>query len=124
LLLLVALAGLCVEIARSVSRLDVSDASDAGAPPEDRFDELREHLPKGVVGYLSDANPGQLEGDFAWYWAEYSLAPVLLEPGINHEIVIGNFLRPDTAAAIIRGTGLVIERDCLNGVMLLRRVSR
>lgn len=63
---------------------------------EDRLQVLREALPSGVsqVGYVDDA---ALSGDASrldvneFQLMQYSVAPVAIDSGLNHEWIIGNF---------------------------------
>lgn len=63
---------------------------------EDRVQALREALPSSVsqVGYVDDAalsgDPSQLDVN-EFQLMQYSVAPVAIQSGINHEWIIGNF---------------------------------
>ncbi len=89
---------------------------------EQRFAELRTLLPaRGVVGYLSDTS-GNQESVRRYYLTQYSLAPVVVAPDANRELVVANF---SSASAIIRladAQGLTVEKNFGNGIALLRRM--
>ncbi|GAB4498151.1 MAG: hypothetical protein OHK003_09270 [Anaerolineales bacterium] len=63
---------------------------------EDRLQALREALPSGVIqaGYVDDAalsgDPSQLDVN-EFQLMQYSVAPVAIQSGIDHEWIIGNF---------------------------------
>lgn len=67
---------------------------------ERRLQVLREALPMGVtqVGYVDDA---ALSGDTSkldvneFQLMQYSVAPVAIDSGLNHEWIIGNFNEDD-----------------------------
>ncbi len=95
----------------------------AGAGPklpayyQTRFAPLRPLLPRrGVVGYVSDRPDAEEE----YFLTEYVLAPLLLDRGGAHAVVVGNFFDPARAPAIAARMGLVLLRDLGEGVMLFR----
>jgi hypothetical protein len=63
---------------------------------EDRVQALREALPAGVsqVGYVDAAaigeNPALFDAN-EFQLMQYSVAPVAIDSGMNHEWIIGNF---------------------------------
>jgi hypothetical protein len=94
-------------------------------PESDRFEEIKNQLPDhGTVGYLSDVNPPKQLGAELLYLAEYSLAPLVLEPGTDRGLVLGNFADPSAAADLVERSGLEIVRRYDAGVLLLRRKPR
>ncbi|GAP21099.1 hypothetical protein [Leptolinea tardivitalis] len=62
-----------------------------------RLRKFRLDLPEsGIVGYLSDRDiPGYKYGirdeEVEFILTQYTLAPVVLERGANHKVVVGNF---------------------------------
>jgi hypothetical protein len=89
-----------------------------------RFESVKRALPAhGVIGYLSDSDPFD-EGTGDYYTTEYSLAPLQVSRGSDHDLVIGNFRDLYAAAALIRQNRLAIVRDFGSGVLLLRRESQ
>ena len=91
---------------------------------EQRFAALRTVLPpRGIVGYLSDTG-GNQDSLRRYYLTQYSLAPVVVAPDANRELVIANFSSPSTIARLADEHGLSVERDFGNGVALLKRRPR
>ena len=93
----------------------------------DRFEELKADLPAyGTVGFLSDlpASAADMQDSgraVIWFLAEYSLAPIVLKPGADTEMVVACFDDPAKSAAIIASSGLEIVRRYDAGLLLLRR---
>ena len=82
-----------------------------------RFAPLRPLLPRrGVVGYVSD----RLDADQEYFLTQYALAPLLLDRGGPHAVVVGNFFDPARAPVIAARMRLVLVRDVGEGVMLFR----
>src|SRR5262249_53895820 len=82
---------------------------------EKRFDPLRPVLPsQGVVGFVTDAEPYNLE----YYLTQYTLAPLLVDPKQSHEIVIGNFANKASNPKLFSGAILDLRFDVGNGVKL------
>ena len=72
------------------------------------------------LGYLTDLAPGVT--DWAMFLgAQYALAPRLLERGVAHPWVLGNFTRPADFAAFGQAHGLKLQQDFGNGVVLFRK---
>jgi hypothetical protein len=70
---------------------------------------------------LSDTS-GSKESVRRYYLTQYSLAPVVVAPDANRELVVANF---SSASAIVRlagAQGLTVEKNFGNGVALLRRM--
>ncbi len=94
----------------------------------DRFQDLSSALPAtGIVGYVSDAPPGQTLAAVLYSGAQYTLAPRLvidrsLAPGA--EWVIGDFSKPLDMAQFGKERGLTLVRDFGNGVVLYRNQER
>lgn len=71
---------------------------------EGRVQALREALPPGmtVVGYVDDSSFSGESSDFdanEFQLMQYSLAPVALQTGTDHEWLIGNFRSDEDLAA-------------------------
>jgi hypothetical protein len=82
---------------------------------ERRFDRLKRLLPPhAVVGYVSDAEPYNIE----FYLAQYSLSPVIVDPKQPHDVVIGNFANRAAHPATWQGRSLIIRADLANGLKL------
>jgi hypothetical protein len=91
---------------------------------EQRFASLRAVLPpRGIVGYLSDTG-GNQDSLRRYYLTQYSLAPVVVAPDANRELVIANFSSPSAIATLADAQGLSVEKDFGNGVALLKRRPR
>jgi glycosyltransferase involved in cell wall biosynthesis len=91
---------------------------------DQRLQELRRLLPRtGQVGYLTDGDP--LDGirnpgpNKVYYMTQYALVPLVVRPGTEGQIIIGNFMDPQSAA--IQTTGLKLVKDLGGGLMLLRK---
>ncbi len=91
-----------------------------------RFDALRASVPENaVMGYLTDLAPESIAAGAMFGGAQYVLAPRLLERTVvGHDLVLGNFAKPDDFAALGLRYGLRMEHDFGNGVVLFRRESR
>ncbi|HEV2397671.1 MAG TPA: hypothetical protein VGS27_12065 [Candidatus Sulfotelmatobacter sp.] len=86
---------------------DIKDRSDK------RFAALKTELPShGVVGYVGESDDSALPD---YYLAQYALAPVVVDRGTKHPLVIGNFPHSQTAPA---EQGLTLLRDFGDGVAL------
>ncbi len=122
LLLIMGARACWMQLAHPAPWAAVSSLPDWVAPNELRFGELKRILPsRGVLGYLSNLSPTGDEGVGRWYAAQYSLAPVQLAPGLDCEMVVGDFSDPSIGTALAANHGLEIVRDFGQGVMLLRR---
>ena len=89
---------------------------------EQRFTELRTLLPaRGIVGYLSDTS-GSQESVRRYYLTQYSLAPVVVAPDANRELVVANFSSASSIVRLADAQGLTVEKNFGNGVALLRRM--
>jgi hypothetical protein len=91
------------------------------AEQEKRFELLeREVPPDARLGYVSDLkfDPAVILG------AEYALAPRLLVAKAPHELVIGNFSRPQDYAEFGRKRGLTLVKEFPNGVILFREPNQ
>jgi len=96
----------------------------SASPGERRFEALRAVLPaRGTVGYLTDMGPWQ-QNQEPYYLAQYSLAPVVIAPDPNHELVVANCTSSGAVGEIAAANGFTVERDLGNGVALLRRLGR
>ncbi len=90
---------------------------------EHRLARLRQHLPaRGAVGYIGDESRWDYAATFK-VAAQYVLAPLVVEDGPRHELIVGNFFdRPDPVE-VARRHDLVILQDFGDGVILFKRVS-
>ena len=97
--------------------------NDYMARRDQRFELLRDALPKrGTVGYLSDAtNP--VDHDTRLMQAQFALTPLVLVSGAEQAMVVGEFTDP-AAAAKGRDLGLTVVRDLGDGLVLFARPNR
>lgn len=104
-------------------------ASDEISLYESRFEGVRSLLPaRGIVGYLGRPEPKEgtprpakaaaLLHFRRYLLAQYALAPLLLVPSTEPELVIGNF---DTLPVPPAPAGFRVLREFGNGVVLFRR---
>jgi hypothetical protein len=84
---------------------------------EKRFAPLKKVLPeRGVVGFVTDAST-RSEQARRRYIAGYALAPLLVAPGADQPLVIGDFKDPAAAKLITRGA-LQVRHDFGDGLVL------
>ena len=87
---------------------------------DQRFEPLRDALPKrGIVGYMSDA-PDEYDHELRRSLAQYSLAPLIVQSGTTHPLVVAEFTDP---AAVVKGRDLhlTVLRDFGDGLILFAR---
>jgi len=85
---------------------------------DQRFAKLKAELPpRGVIVYVGKPGDSALRD---YYLAQYALAPLVLDRGSNHSLVVGNF--PASATRVIP-SGLDEVKDFGNGVLLLRNTD-
>jgi hypothetical protein len=77
-----------------------------------------------TLGYLTDAQAGTTADSVLFTSTMYALAPRLVERGVTHDLVVGNFTRPLDFAAVGQSNGLHLQQDFGNGVVLFRKESR
>ena len=75
-----------------------SQTSDSVSQWEKRVKPVLDHIPSNVteLGYVADWNiPGSgydlIDQDNEYTLTQYALAPRIVQPGLNHEWMIGNF---------------------------------
>ena len=87
---------------------------------DQRFDLLRDALPKrGTVGYVTDA-ASWVDGEARLMQAQFGLAPLILVSGADHALVVGEFSDP-AAAARNRDPKLTVVRDLGDGLAVFAR---
>jgi len=94
-----------------------------------RFAAMRDTLPRGVVGYLSDSD---FFGEY--YATQYALAPVVVyalprpagfaRSGSAPILVVGNFNSPARIPDALARNTLILKRDFGGGVLLLEPETR
>jgi hypothetical protein len=91
-----------------------------------RFEECRSLLPRrGRVSYIGETiegDGGELQTTANHLLAQYALAPLVVERGTVHDLVVANFTTSEAAAGRLPGE-FTIVRDFGNGVLLLRRTT-
>jgi len=117
----------------SRASLGTPEAADQAGYNDRRFQALREALPgRGVIGYLDDGRAGgsftSEEAFFNYFYAQYSLAPVIVVRSTVPQLVVGNFIE---AAADTSGSssesipaGFHMLSDFGDGVVLLESEGR
>ena len=89
-----------------------------------RLAELQAALPSNaILGYVTDIDDTQPVAGAMLFSAQYTLAPRLLQKGVNHDLILGNFTRPEDFAAFGRQRGMRLERDFGNGVVLFKKAG-
>ena len=91
---------------------------------DQRLQALRAFLPKaGEVGFVSDTPPADVvknpEIVKRYYMTQYALVPLVVRPGAESTLIIGNFLDPATIP--LQTAGLTLVRDFGDGLMVLRK---
>ena len=97
--------------------------NDFMARHDQRFEPLRDALPKqGVIGYMSDAAT-DYDQELRRSLAQYSLAPLIVQSGTSHSLIVGEFTDP---AAVSKGRDLdlTVVRDFGDGLILFARSPR
>lgn len=68
---------------------------------EKRIQPVRNHLPEDItlVGYVADwdipnSEYNPIDQDAEYVLTQYALAPIMVQPGLEQEWIIGNFLHP------------------------------
>lgn len=90
---------------------------------EKRFEHLKRLLPShGIVGYITDKEgPDDLATHEQYLRVQYVLAPVIVDRGTKHPLIVGNLTRPGTAPqAFTASKRLTLVKDFGNGVLLLQ----
>jgi hypothetical protein len=91
---------------------------------EDRFNDLRQTLePHTVYGYLSDNPPNNPSAASELRLTQYTLAPAIVRPSPNENLVIVNYHSKQLDMNMLRANRLAPLRDFGNGVALARRVQ-
>ncbi len=88
---------------------------------DQRFEPLRNALPKRSVGYVTDVTD-EVESQKRLMLAQFSLAPAILVLGSKHTPIVADFSNPTSTLVI--DPDLTVVRDFGNGVMLLDRARR
>ncbi len=91
---------------------------------ENRFDDLRKLAqPPLVLGYLSDNPPNDPSTLAEFHLTQYTLAPAIVKPSADENLVIVNYHSKQLDMAELRPRHLAVVRDFGNGVALCRRAQ-
>jgi hypothetical protein len=91
---------------------------------ENRFNDFRKTVqPHSVFGYLSDNPPNDPSAQAEFYLTAYTLAPAILKPSINENLVILNSHSSQPDAKLLQANHLLPVQDFGNGVLLCRRAK-
>ena len=91
---------------------------------ENRFAEFRKAVePHTVYGYLSDTPPNDPSALAEYHLTQYTLAPVIVKPTVDENLVIVNYHSKQLDMKLLRANHLLPYRDYGNGVALSRRAQ-
>ena len=91
---------------------------------ENRFSEFRKTIePHTVYGYLSDNPPNDPSALAEYHLTQYTLAPAIIKPSVNENLVIVNYHSKQLDMRLLRANHLAPLRDFGNGVALCRRAQ-
>lgn len=92
---------------------------------EARFDDFRKaNPPFGVYGYVSDNPPNDPSALAEFQLTQYALAPAIIKPSANENLVIVNYHNKQLDMRLLRAYHLTPFRDFGNGVALTRQAAR
>jgi len=92
---------------------------------EHRFDAFRKAVqPYGVYGYVSDNPPYDPSAAAEFHLTQYTLAPAIIKPFANENLVIVNYHSKQVDLKLLRANHLVLYQDFGNGVALCRQAPR
>lgn len=92
-----------------------------------RFEALRKTLPAhATVGYESDLEGPLWDRDEArrFYLTQYALAPVIIVPGTESDVVISNYRDPARNCRICKANDFVLIADFGDGLMLFQKKTK
>lgn len=97
---------------------------------EKRVRPIRELLPKDVnlVGYVADwdipdSGYNLIDQDAEYVLTQYALAPIMVQPGLEQEWIIGNFIHPGYEVWLDRSLPSYEIRSLGFGMYLIHRTS-
>jgi len=91
-----------------------------------RFEALRRVLPAhATVGYETDLDDSLEDRAEVkrFYLAQYALAPVIVVPGVDRDVVVANYENPGNCR-ICKSREFVLLKDLGDGLMLFRKAAR
>jgi hypothetical protein len=77
-----------------------------------------------VLGYVSDNAPNDPSTLAEFHLTQYTLAPAIVKPSANENLVVVNYHSKQLDMAQLRPSHLALVRDFGNGVALCRRAQR
>lgn len=97
---------------------------------EKRIQPVRNHLPKDInlVGYaadwdIPDSEFNPIDQDAEYVLTQYALAPIMVQPGLEQEWIIGNFLHPGFEAWLDQSLPSYEIKNLGFGIYLIHRTS-
>jgi hypothetical protein len=100
-------------ILREAPRHNHLSQDDVAQRSDQRFAAIKAALPpRGLIGYIGESGDSTLPD---YYLAQYALAPLILDRGVEHRLIVGNF--PNATPVI--PLGISVEKDFGNGTFLL-----
>lgn len=86
-----------------------------------RFAPLKQVLPRyGAVGYVNDAEAAEHDeqSEVGLDYAQYELAPLVVDKGSHYQFVIGDFRDPGNVSRFASEMNIKLIRDFGNGLVL------
>jgi hypothetical protein len=91
---------------------------------EEHFADFPKTEPHMVFGYVSDVAPTDPRGLLEYHLTQYVLAPAIVRPSANYDLVVVIYNTKDLDFRLLRTNHLDPYRDFGNGVALARRSRR
>lgn len=95
---------------------------------EKRLQPVRNHLPEDItlVGYaadwdIPDSEFNPIDQDAEYVLTQYAMAPIMVQPGLEQEWIIGNFLHPGFEAWLDRSLPSYEIKSLGFGIYLIHR---
>lgn len=107
-----------------------SQSPDSVSKWEDRMARVLARVPEDVTvfGYVADwdlpnAQYDMIDQDQEYVLTQYALAPRMVQPGLEHEWIIGNFITPDFEKWLDQNLSSYEMTDMGFGIYLIHRTS-
>jgi len=107
-----------------------SQSTDSVSKWEDRMARVLARVPEDVTvfGYVADwdlpnAQYDMIDQDQEYVLTQYALAPRMVQPGLEHEWIIGNFITPDFEKWLDQNLSSYEMTDMGFGIYLIHRTS-
>jgi len=91
---------------------------------ESRFATFPKTDPHALYGYVSDNPPNDPSALAEFHLTQYVLAPAIVTPSANRDLVVINYHSKQLDYKILRASNLFPVRDFGNGVALARPLNR